>query len=68
MKEVITLSYNFSRTGNLLSVKTRYTSTDGAFSSCAPQLWNTLPINIKFELSTVQFKQKLKKHLFECSQ
>ena len=67
LKEVITLSYNFSRTGNLLSVKTRYASSDGAFSSCAPQLWNTLPINIKFELSTVQFKRKLKKHLFECS-
>ena len=69
LRELITLSYNFSRTGNLISsVKTRYASSDGAFSVCAPCLWNTLPTTLKFECSTVQFKRKLKEYLFNnCS-
>ena len=64
LRELITLSYNFSRTGNMLTVKTRYASSDGAFSVCAPHLWNSLPTMLKFEGSTVQFKRKLKEYLF----
>ena len=67
LRELITLSYNFSHTGNMLTVKTRYASSDGAFSVCAPHLWNSLPTMLKFEGSNVQFKRKLKEYLFNCS-
>ena len=49
-----------------LTQKTRYATSDGAFSVCAPYLWNALPTVLKLECSTVQFKRKLKEHLFEC--
>ena len=67
LTNLIYLCDSFIRTGNLLSVKTQYASTDGAFSVCAPQLWNTLPVDLKFESSTVHFKRKLKSYLFELS-
>ena len=67
LTQLITLAYSFSRTGNLVSgIKTRYATSDGAFSVCAPYLWNALPTVLKLECSTVQFKRKLKEHLFEC--
>lgn len=68
LTELINLCDSFVRTGNLLSVtKTQYASSDGAFSVCAPQLWNTLPLDLKFETSTVHFKKKLKSYLFDLS-
>ena len=65
LTELLQLTHGFVRTGNLVSIKTKYASSDGAFSVCAPQLWNTLPIDIKFESSTIQFKRKLKTFLFQ---
>ena len=65
LTELLQLTHGFVRTGNLVSIKTKYASSDGAFSVCAPQLWNTLPIDIKFESSTIQFKRKLKTYLFQ---
>ena len=35
-----------------------------AFSVCAPNLWNKLPMDIKCSPSVVTFKRKLKTHLF----
>ena len=65
LNDLLTLTYSFVRSGNLLSViKTRYASSDGAFSVCAPKLWNSLPVNLKLETSTVLFKRKLKTYLF----
>ena len=60
LNKLLTLTYSFIRTGN----KVKYVSSTGAFSVCAPKLWNTLPTDLKFETSTVQFKRKLKAHLF----
>ena len=64
LNNLLTISNNFIRTGNLVSLKVNNSSSDGAFSVCAPKLWNALPCNIKFESCTVTFKRKLKTHLF----
>ena len=65
LNNLLSITDNFIRTGNLVIVKTNYASAHGAFSVCAPHLWNKLPLNIKFETSTVQFKRKLKTYLFD---
>ena len=65
LNNLLSLTDNFVRTGNLIIVKTSYACSNGAFSVCAPYLWNKLPIDIKFETRTVQFKRKLKSHLFD---
>ena len=65
LNDLLSLTDSFIRTGNLISVKTNYASSHGAFSVCAPQLWNKLPLDIKFETCTVLFKRKLKSHLFD---
>ena len=65
LNDILSLTDNFTRTGNLITVKTNYVSSHGAFSVCAPHLWNKLPLDIKFEMSTIQFKRKLKSHLFD---
>ena len=67
LNEMLQLTYGFVRTGDLVSVKTKYASSDGAFSVCAPKLWNSLPMDIKCESSTIHFKRKLKTFLFENS-
>ena len=68
LNNLLTLTYSFVRSGNLVSViKTKYTSSDGAFSVCAPKLWNSLPVNLKLETSTVLFKRKLKTYLFSTN-
>ena len=64
LNELLSLTYGFLRTGNLVCVKTKYASSDGAFSICAPKMWNKLPTDLKFESSTIQFKRKLKTYLF----
>ena len=46
--------------------RTRTTSYgDRAFSVCAPELWNSLPDEIRFETKLSVFKTKLKTHLFK---
>ena len=65
LNDLLSLTDSFIRTGNLITVKTNYASSHGAFSVCAPQLWNKLPLDIKFEMCTVHFKRKLKGHLFD---
>ena len=64
LNELLTPTYGFLRTGNLVCIKRNYSETNGAFSVCAPKLWNTLPTELKLEYSTTQFKRKLKTHLF----
>ena len=64
LNELLTPTYGFLRTGNLVCIKTNYSETNGAFSVCAPTLWNALPTELKLEYSTIQFKRKLKTHLF----
>ena len=67
LNELITPTHTFIRTGTLVTVKVNFTSSDGAFSVCGPHLWNSLPLDIKFETSTVQFKRKLKSYLFNSN-
>ena len=65
LNDLLSLTDNFIRTGNLITVKTNYASSNGAFSVSAPYLWNKLPVDIKLETRTVQFKRKLKTYLFD---
>ena len=65
LNDLLSLTDNFIRTGNLIIVRTKYSSSHGAFSVCAPHLWNKLPLAIKIETCTVHFKRKLKRHLFD---
>ena len=65
LNELLQLTYGFVRTGNLVSIKTKYASSDGAFSVCAPKLWNSLPTDLKFEPSIIHFKRRLKTFLFQ---
>jgi len=64
LNELLLLTNNFDRTGNLITLKCNFSSTNGALAVCAPQLWNALPTDLKFETSTTLFKTKLKTHLF----
>ena len=64
LNNLLTITNNFIRTGNIVSIKVNYSSSNGAFSVCAPKLWNGLPTSIKLESSTILFKRKLKTHLF----
>ena len=66
LNKLLSISCSFVRTGNLISIsdKTNYSRSNGAFSVSAPKLWNSLPTDLKFESSTIQFKRKLKTYLF----
>ena len=44
--------------------KTKYRSTESAFSVCAPKLWNSLPREIRETENLELFKTSLKTHLF----
>ena len=44
--------------------KTKYRSTESAFSVCAPKLWNSLPREIRETETLDLFKTSLKTHLF----
>ena len=48
LNDLLSLTDNFIRTGNLIVMKTNYTFCNGAFSVCAPYLWNRLPLDILF--------------------
>jgi hypothetical protein len=54
-----------SNKGLLLSVPRVKTKTgERAFSSCAPVLWNSLPLKLRSAPSVATFKKQLKTHLF----
>ncbi len=62
--------YNLrSQEENTMSVpKTNLVSCgDRAFSKVAPQLWNDLPVSIKFACDVDTFKKLLKTHLFKLA-
>ena len=63
LNDLLSLTDNFIRTRNLIILRTSYSSSHGAFSVCAPHLWNKLPLEIKIETCTVHFKRKLKTSL-----
>ena len=68
LNEMLMPSYSFLRTGKLINVRTNFVNTIGAFSVCAPKLWNNIPHELRFETSNVTFKRKLKHFLFNYSQ
>ena len=54
-----------SNNDNTLSVPRVKTVTGArAFHSCAPSLWNNLPLSVRSTISVVTFKKYLKSHLF----
>ena len=60
-------SLQVSERGEVM-LKVPRTSTpygDRAFSSCAPKLWNALPLHIRSSKSINYFRKQLKHHLFE---
>ena len=60
-------SLQVSERGEVM-LKVPRTSTpygDRAFSSCAPKLWNALPLYIRSSNSINYFRKQLKHHLFE---
>ena len=62
------LAYGDSgRTNKLIHSCSKGEFGDRAFSRCGPKLWNLLPMNIRIESSTEDFKTKLKTFLFQES-
>jgi len=52
----------------LLNVpKTKTVTGSRAFSSCAPTLWNTLPLSLRSLKSVASFRKHLKTHLFRLT-
>ena len=51
----------------LTTPKTLSLYGDRAFSSCAPKLWNSLPVDIRCCVSINAFKNRLKTHLFQSA-
>ena len=57
-----------SSNDNSLSVPRVKTNTDArAFHSCAPSLWNNLPLSVHSSISDATFKKHLKTHLFDLT-
>ena len=58
-----------SNKGISLSVPRVKTNTDArAFHSCAPSLWNNLPLSVRLAIAVATFKKKhLKTHLFDLA-
>ena len=57
-----------SNNNNSLSVPRVKTSTGArAFYSCAPSLWNNLPLSVRSASSVATFKKYLKTHLFDLA-
>jgi hypothetical protein len=59
------LGLRSSSQGNLKvpRVKTKFGSR--AFSVCAPEIWNSLPTNVKLSKTFLSFRRSLKAHLFD---
>ena len=62
------LRYHIRSVGGLTlkypSLKLKKTSGDRAFSSAAPNLWNSLPLHIRLVDNFERFKSLLKTHFF----
>ena len=57
-----------SNNDNSLSVPTVETNTGaGAFHSCAPSIWNNLPLSVHSAISVATFKKYVKIHLFDLA-
>ena len=57
-----------SNNDNSLSVPRVKTNTGArAFHSCAPSLWNNLPLSVPSAISVATFKKYLKTHLFDLA-
>ena len=57
-----------SNNDNSLSVPSVKTNTGArAFQSCAPSLWNNLPLSVRSASSVATFKKYLKTHLFDLA-
>ena len=57
-----------SNNDNSLSVPRVKTNTGPrAFHSCAPSLWNNLPLSVRLTSSVATFKKYLKTHLFDLT-
>ena len=56
-----------SRANRLKILRNILKISDGAFSVCAPKLWNQLPSELKNLTSLTEFKRDLKTFLFCCT-
>ena len=57
-----------SNNDNSLSVPRVRTNTGArAFHSCAPSLWNNLPLSVHLAISVATFKKYVKTHLFDLA-
>ena len=57
-----------SNRGIILSIPRIKTNTSArAFSSCAPFLWNNLPLSVRSATSVATFRRRLKTYLFELA-
>ena len=57
-----------SNRGITLSVPRIRTNTGArAFSSCAPSLWNNLPLSVRSATSVATFRRRLKTYLFDLA-
>ena len=54
-----------SRTSKLVEKRCASLYGERAFSVAAPKLWNTLPLDLREEKETDEFKKKLKTFLFK---
>ena len=57
-----------SNRGITLSIPRIKTNTGArAFSSCAPSLWNNLPLSVRSATSVATFRRRLKRYLFDLA-
>ena len=57
-----------SDNARLLTVRrTNYAIGSRCFSVAGPQAWNSLPVDLRMCNSLLEFKRKLKTHLFQCT-
>lgn len=50
-----------------MPLEPRCVKTQGAFSYCAPKIWNSLPYSLRSLTTVDSFKCALKTHLFRCA-
>ena len=61
------ITFESTRTFNLTVQRCNSVFGDRAFSVYSAKLWNPLPLNLKFEVSLINFKKLLKTYLFELA-
>jgi len=47
--------------------KPHYMKSESAFTHCAPEVWNSLPFEIRNANTVIDFKSKLKTYYFRCA-